>query len=174
MPGLNTSSALKEFLKAKILNHNGLNVFDSRETLTLWKNMRNVYGPTFKMNIVGRPNVVVVTCPDDIENLYRMTEKNPIRLGLSSLKKARMMGTSDFGRGGIIVEQNDEWRRIRSKAQTPMLKPKKILRYLKVMDNVSRDFTDSTDVKGWVYKSLHQYNNFIQQVTIHKGYGFNR
>ncbi|KAL7643900.1 UNVERIFIED_CONTAM: hypothetical protein RMT77_005909 [Armadillidium vulgare] len=82
LPGLNTLSALKEFLKVKILNHNGLNVFDSRETLALWKKMRNIYGPTFKINMFGKPNLVVITCPDDIENLYRMTEKNPIRLGL--------------------------------------------------------------------------------------------
>ncbi|KAL7643898.1 UNVERIFIED_CONTAM: hypothetical protein RMT77_005907 [Armadillidium vulgare] len=88
--------------------------------------------------------MVIITNPDDIENLFRITMKEPVRTEIGSLMKIRHEAADNFfdKNAGILTENFDEWRRVRSKIQTPMMKPKNIVKYLKAMDDVSIDFTD--------------------------------
>ncbi|RXG58230.1 hypothetical protein Avbf_08632 [Armadillidium vulgare] len=90
IPGINTFTAVKEFILGKVAKHKTKHiVFDSRQSFKFWKSLKDVYGPTFRITLVGQPKFVVITNPDDIEILYRITMNEPVRPGLYSLKKIR-------------------------------------------------------------------------------------
>ncbi|KAL7643981.1 UNVERIFIED_CONTAM: hypothetical protein RMT77_005994 [Armadillidium vulgare] len=145
MPGLNTFSAIREFVLGKIVkDENRPKIFNSREAFKFWRSMPNIYGPTFKLQIVGQPTMVAITNVDDVQKLYQITMDDPERPPLNSLKKIRAEAIDNFfdKKAGILLENFDEWKRVRSKVQVPVMRPKNIIKYLKEMDNVSRDFTD--------------------------------
>ncbi|KAB7496850.1 Cytochrome P450 11B2, mitochondrial, partial [Armadillidium nasatum] len=118
--------------------------FDSKEALNFWGELKNIYGPTFRIKLIGEPDMIVITNPNDIEKLYRITMNEPVRSTFFSLKKIRDEAVDNFfeKKSGILSENYEEWHRVRSRLQTPMMRPKNIVRYLEQMDNVSRDFTD--------------------------------
>ncbi|KAB7499513.1 putative cytochrome, mitochondrial [Armadillidium nasatum] len=145
MPGLNTFSAIREFVLGKIVkDENRPEIFNSREAFKFWRRMPNIYGPTFKLQIVGQPTMVAITNVDDVQKLYQITMDDPERPPLNSLKKIRAEAIDNFfdKKAGILLENFEEWKRVRSKVQVPVMRPKNILKYLQEMDNVSRDFTD--------------------------------
>ncbi|ROT76614.1 hypothetical protein C7M84_004799 [Penaeus vannamei] len=102
------------------------------------------YGSTFRMVVPGFGPMVLTTKPDDCEKLLRITMHNPLRLPMASLKAVRDNAVEDFfeKKGGILVENGDEWWRVRSRVQTPMMKPKVVGTYLQQMDQVSVEFMD--------------------------------
>ncbi|KAB7496852.1 hypothetical protein Anas_04700 [Armadillidium nasatum] len=152
-----------------------MGVFDSRQSFKFWKSLKDVYGPTFRITLVGQPKFVVITNPDDIEILYRITMNEPVRPGLYSLKKIRDDAADNFfeKKGGILVENYEEWQRVRSKVQAPMMRPKNIIKYLKEMDNVSKDFTDRSVLSFFKRKHFdrNQYTSLrikSQHLNSHK------
>ncbi|XP_042881582.1 probable cytochrome P450 49a1 [Penaeus japonicus] len=102
------------------------------------------YGPTFRIIVPSMNPIVAMTNPDDCERLLRFTMHNPLRMPMSSLKAVREETVDDFfeKKTGLLIENGDEWWRVRSKVQTPMMKPKLVGTYLQQMDEVSIDFTD--------------------------------
>ncbi|RXG59917.1 putative cytochrome, mitochondrial [Armadillidium vulgare] len=117
-----------------IINVSYLGTFDSKESLNFWGELKNIYGPTFRIKLIGEPDMIVITNPDDIEN-SRITMKT-IRSTFFSLKKIRDEAVDNFfeKKSGILAENYEEWHRVRSRLQTPMMRPKNIVRYLEQMD----------------------------------------
>ncbi|KAL7643899.1 UNVERIFIED_CONTAM: hypothetical protein RMT77_005908 [Armadillidium vulgare] len=164
MPGLNTYSAIKDFLLAKLTNTKSPVEFDSRSVFNFWINMKKVYGPTFQLNLIGQLKFVFITDPVDVERFYEITNHNPVRKGLLSLKKVRDEAEDNFfeKKGGIATENYDEWRRVRSRVQAPVLRPKNIVKYIKQMDSVARDFTDRIAELQQKYGEMP--SNFQQEI----------
>ncbi|XP_063586001.1 probable cytochrome P450 49a1 [Penaeus indicus] len=102
------------------------------------------YGPTFRLVVPGFGPMILMTHPDDCEKLLRLTMHNPVRTPIASLKAVRDRAIDDFfeKKAGILVENGDEWWRVRSRVQTPMMKPKVVGTYLQQMDQVSVEFMD--------------------------------
>ncbi|XP_064096166.1 probable cytochrome P450 49a1 [Macrobrachium nipponense] len=117
---------------------------DKRAMHKFWADIVKEYGPTVKMSVPGIPKLVGVTNPDDCETITRSTMDNPIRPALESLRLVRMKAVDNYfeKKSGLIVENGEEWRRVRTRVQTPMMKPKNVSAYLEEMDEVALDFMD--------------------------------
>ncbi|XP_068236277.1 probable cytochrome P450 49a1 [Palaemon carinicauda] len=115
---------------------------DKKALHVFWKNVMAEYGPIVKISAPGMPNLVVVTSPDDCEMVVRSTMDNPIRPPLDSLKLARLKAVDNYfeQKTGLITENGEEWKRVRSRVQTPMMKPRNINAYLPEMDQVTLEF----------------------------------
>ncbi|XP_045111181.1 probable cytochrome P450 49a1 isoform X2 [Portunus trituberculatus] len=118
--------------------------FDSKRMQIFWMSLMKQYGPIVKLVNPGIPPMIMVANPDDCEMLNRVTQNQPARTPLASLKHLRDNWTDDYfeKRAGIIVENGDEWWRVRSLVQTTLLKPMVINEYLTEMDDVSCTFMD--------------------------------
>ncbi|XP_042881564.1 probable cytochrome P450 301a1, mitochondrial isoform X2 [Penaeus japonicus] len=108
----------------------------------MYLKLHDDYGPIFRMIVPGMQPISVVSDPDDFETLLRSTMHNPLRMPLSCLKAVREESSFYEEGMGIMIENGDEWWRVRSKVQTPMMKPKLVGTYLQQMDQVSIEFTD--------------------------------
>ncbi|KAK4317345.1 hypothetical protein Pmani_011567 [Petrolisthes manimaculis] len=106
--------------------------------------LHKTYGPVFRMENPVNPSMVVVTRPEDCETMVRATMDNPIRDGFTSLKKIREDTLDDYfeGKSGILAENGEEWWRVRSRVQTPMMKAKNVNSFITPMDEVTLEFTD--------------------------------
>ncbi|CAL4092626.1 unnamed protein product [Meganyctiphanes norvegica] len=105
------------------------------------------FGPIFKITIPHTfGELVICTNPDDIENVLRSNMSAPKRNGFESVKKIRDENINNYfeGKGGLLAEgvKTDEWWRIRSRVQTPMMRPDNISPYLPSMDEVALNFMD--------------------------------
>lgn len=102
------------------------------------------YGPVMRMENPQFPPAVVVTDPNYIETMVRATMDNPLRFGFFSLKKIRYEAIDNFfeGKAGLLIENGEEWRRVRSRVQTPMMKPKNVSSYLPEVDQVTLTFVE--------------------------------
>ncbi|XP_037784537.1 uncharacterized protein LOC119580457 [Penaeus monodon] len=118
--------------------------FDAKAAHKLYTNMNNVYGPVYRLSIPITGNFTVVSSPDDCEKLLRLTMHNPQRMPMASIKSVREEAADGIfkNRTGILLENGEEWWRVRSKVQTPMMKPKLVGAYLQQMDRVSSEFTN--------------------------------
>lgn len=118
--------------------------FNSKRLLKFWASLMKRYGPIVKLINPGVSPMIIVANPDDCELLNRVTQNQPARTPLASLKHLRDNWTDDYfdKRAGIIVENGDEWWRVRSLVQTTMLKPMVINEYVPELDDVSCTFMD--------------------------------
>lgn len=117
---------------------------DKRAMHKFWEEIIKEYGPTVKMSVPGLPKLVAVSSPDDCETIVRSTMDNPIRPALESLKRVRMKAVDDYfeKKTGLIIENGEEWKRVRTRVQTPMMKPKNVSAYLAEMDMVALEFME--------------------------------
>ncbi|XP_068236278.1 probable cytochrome P450 49a1 [Palaemon carinicauda] len=115
---------------------------DKKAMHKFWKNMVTEYGPIIKLSVPGMPKLVGVTSPDDCEMVMRSTMDNPLRPPLESLKTVRLKTVDNYfeQKTGLIIENGEEWKRVRSRVQTPMMKPKNVNAYLAEMDQVALEF----------------------------------
>ncbi|XP_063612677.1 probable cytochrome P450 49a1 [Penaeus indicus] len=118
--------------------------FDNKQIHKFWEKMIKEYGPIVRMITPGMPSLVGLMNPDDCETVFRTTMENPVRHGFLSLKKIRDDEVNGYfeKKSGLLPENGEEWWRIRSRVQTPMLKVKNIASYLKSMDEVTLEFLD--------------------------------
>ncbi|KAG7167089.1 cytochrome P450 301a1-like 1, partial [Homarus americanus] len=118
--------------------------FDSRAIHKMWIEIIKDYGPIVQFHQPGMGKMVALTNPDDIELVTRATIENPVRIGFESLQKIRMDTVDDYfeKKTGILIENGEEWWRVRSRVQTPMMKIKNVNAYLTRMDEVTLVFMD--------------------------------
>ncbi|KAG0710615.1 Cytochrome P450 10 [Chionoecetes opilio] len=117
---------------------------DWNQVHKLWMSLIARYGPIVLVKIPAFPPVIALSSPKDCKELNRMTMNQPHRPQLGSLKKIRDDWTDDYfeKKGGIVLENGDEWWRVRSRVQTPLLKPMVVGEYVQEMDDVSLTFVD--------------------------------
>nr|XP_045594008.1 probable cytochrome P450 49a1 [Procambarus clarkii] len=118
--------------------------FDSRALHKVWIDMVKQYGPILKLQQPGIDDLVGLTNPADCEIVMRSTINNPVRIGFESIKKIRDETIDNYfeKKSGILVENGEEWWRVRSRVQTPMMKPKNVTSYLTKMDEIAVEFMD--------------------------------
>ncbi|KAK7069930.1 hypothetical protein SK128_022720 [Halocaridina rubra] len=88
--------------------------FDPQKVYLFWRTVRKEFGPIFRKDMPGHPNLVFITDPADLQVMLQSTMYNPIRPGMQSLKKIRGRGGADgktntyyhiFGdKAGILAE----------------------------------------------------------------------
>ncbi|KAG0710614.1 putative cytochrome P450 49a1 [Chionoecetes opilio] len=120
------------------------NYFNSQKIHKYWASLIARYGPIVRLVNPGLAPIVGFTSAEDCEKLNRITMEQPVRMPLASLKYLRDNWTDDFfeKRGGILVENGDEWWRVRSRVQTTLMKPMVVGEYVAEMDDVALTFVD--------------------------------
>lgn len=88
--------------------------------------------------------MVLLSSPEDVQKMFKASEFDPQRIALTSLKKIRLEHPENFfeQKTGILLENGEEWQRVRSKVQVPLLKPKSVAMYLPQMDDVAKSFVE--------------------------------
>ncbi|XP_064114449.1 cytochrome P450 CYP12A2-like [Macrobrachium nipponense] len=124
--------------------------FDPQRLYLFWRALREEFGPIFRKDMPGHPNMIFITDPADVQKMYQSTMYNPIRPGMQSLKKIRGPGGADgktntyqdvfLGKAGILAEQGEEWWRVRRQVQKPITNPEIVGRYLPRMNEVAEAF----------------------------------
>ena len=101
------------------------------------------YGPISREKIPGLPAVVFTARPEDAEIVFRNEGRFPYRLGFRTLGVYRKERAEHFAStSGLLVAQGEDWWRMRSKAQQPLLKTKNMNNYLPVIGCIADDFVD--------------------------------
>ncbi|XP_069161926.1 probable cytochrome P450 49a1 isoform X2 [Procambarus clarkii] len=106
--------------------------------------MAQKYGPIFQLSLPFNPPMVVVVRPEDAEALIGATMNNPLRQGFGSLQKIKDETADNYfeNKNGLLLENGEEWWRVRSRVQSSMMRVKEVLHYLPVMDQISLEFMD--------------------------------
>ncbi|XP_071539347.1 probable cytochrome P450 301a1, mitochondrial [Panulirus ornatus] len=117
---------------------------DRDAVLKMWMNMIEHYGPIIHLKQPGIGQFVTLVRPEDIETVMLSTMEDPIRYGLEVIQKIRKTAPGNYfeKKCGIVTENGEEWRRVRSKVQKPTMRPKNVTSYLTRMDQVTLDFID--------------------------------
>ncbi|XP_047475430.1 ecdysone 20-monooxygenase-like [Penaeus chinensis] len=128
--------------------------FDPNRVYLFWQATAQEFGPIFRKDMPGHPNLVFITDPEDVFTMFHTTMLNPVRPGMTSLKKIREDNHKERekeGRGcpagdlfcdgtGILAEQGERWWRVRRRVQKPITDQAIISRFLPDMDEVARAF----------------------------------
>ncbi|XP_063590783.1 probable cytochrome P450 301a1, mitochondrial [Penaeus indicus] len=128
--------------------------FDPNRVYLFWQATAQEFGPIFRKDMPGHPNLVFITDPEDVFTMFHTTMLNPVRPGMTSLKKIREDSHKERereGRGcpaddlfsngaGILAEQGERWWRVRRRVQKPITDQAIISRFLPDMDEVAKAF----------------------------------
>ncbi|XP_037804790.1 uncharacterized protein LOC119599104 [Penaeus monodon] len=87
--------------------------FDKNNIHLYFKKLFKIYGPVVKLKFPGKPTMVILNDPEDMKWIYHCTKDSPVREGLQALKKARYLDEYFEKKGGIVVEDGEEWWRVR-------------------------------------------------------------
>lgn len=128
--------------------------FDKTKIYRYFQKLFKVYGPIVQVRFPLQSPMILIQQPEDVRKAHHLTRNNPVRGGMLALKKAKYNNPYFEKKGGIVVEDGEEWWRVRSKVQAPVMKPKNLNCYLKDMDQVTLDFLERVsqerDVSGEV------------------------
>ncbi|XP_050733401.1 probable cytochrome P450 301a1, mitochondrial isoform X2 [Eriocheir sinensis] len=118
--------------------------FNLKRIHKFFEGLIHKYGPIVRIETAQMPPGVLVINADHTEAMIRATMDNPIRNGFLSLKKIRLEMEDDYfeGKTGLLSENGEEWWRVRSKVQTPMMKPKNVASYLPQVDQITLEFIE--------------------------------
>lgn len=118
--------------------------YSSKMVHKLFEDLVKKYGPMVRLENPQFPPLVMVVDPNHIEAMIRATMDNPLRHGFLSLKKIRLEAVDDYfeGKAGLLIENGEEWWRVRSRVQTPMMKSKNVTSYLPQVDEVTLQFVE--------------------------------
>ncbi|XP_063602998.1 cytochrome P450 302a1, mitochondrial-like isoform X2 [Penaeus indicus] len=116
--------------------------FDKNNIHLYFKKLFKIYGPIVKLKFPGKPTMVILSDPEDMKWIHHYTKDNPVRLGLEALHKARYLDEYFEKKGGITVEDGEEWWRVRKRVGPPVMKLANIRQYVPGMDGVAVDTLD--------------------------------
>ncbi|CAG0910575.1 unnamed protein product, partial [Cyprideis torosa] len=85
--------------------------------------------------------IVVLTEPEDFQQVFRNEGAFPQRTNLAALEYYRSVVRRDaFDNPGIIITSGDEWYKIRSRVQQVMMRPRSAMLYLDAISDVCDSF----------------------------------
>ncbi|CAL4082245.1 unnamed protein product [Meganyctiphanes norvegica] len=122
--------------------------FDPERQHLLWEDISKKYGPVFQVKNNADSSMYFLSDASDIQKMFNITAKNPIRPFFDSFKLVREINESKFfdeEKLGILCQHGDEWWRVRSKVQVHTNKLQTIATYLPKMDDIAKDFVKRID-----------------------------
>lgn len=100
------------------------------------------HGPIVRDDLLSRRSVWLFD-PDDIALVYRSESRQPIRGGLDSFRLFRNIRKDVYGDGGLLTTSQSNWHRIRSKAQSYLMKKNHFKQYFNGINLIAQRMTDS-------------------------------
>ncbi|XP_071446452.1 probable cytochrome P450 49a1 [Hetaerina americana] len=107
--------------------------------------MYKQYGPISKITgLAGKPPLLHVYRPEDVEIVFRNEGQWPLRGGLTSLTYYRQVHRKDYFQdtAGVLVENGPRWMEARSKVNPAMMQPRVAMRYVPPISDVAQEFVD--------------------------------
>nr|CAD7418619.1 unnamed protein product [Timema cristinae] len=101
------------------------------------------YGRVVKLSsLLGRPDMVFLFDPDDIERVFRSEELMPHRPSMPSLNYYKHVLRRDFfgDNPGLIAVHGESWCKFRTKVQQPMLQPRTAKLYVRQVEQTAKHF----------------------------------
>ncbi|XP_037785556.1 probable cytochrome P450 49a1 [Penaeus monodon] len=87
--------------------------FDPTRVYLFWQALAQEFGPIFRKDMPGHPNMVFISNPEDVCAMFEATRRDPVRPGLTSLKKIR-----EEGRRARERRERGESRRERERGES--------------------------------------------------------
>ncbi|XP_046391143.1 probable cytochrome P450 49a1 [Ischnura elegans] len=115
---------------------------DSRD-LTL--HMYEKYGPIVKLvGIPGKPALMYVFRPEDVEVVFRNEGQWPIRGGMATMSYYRNEMRKEYFQGvvGVLIQNGPKWLESRSRVNPAMMQPRTSMRYIPPISSVAQEFVD--------------------------------
>ncbi|KAJ8973422.1 hypothetical protein NQ317_016705 [Molorchus minor] len=103
------------------------------------------YGKIVKMEgLLGRPDMVFLFDPDDIEKVFRQEDILPYRPSMPSLNYYKHVYRKEFfgEHGGVIAVHGEKWQSFRSKVNQIMMQPRIAKMYVKAIESTAQEFVD--------------------------------
>ncbi|RZF38821.1 hypothetical protein LSTR_LSTR000524 [Laodelphax striatellus] len=110
----------------------------------LWR-LHREFGDIVKIsNMLGRPDMVFLFDPRDIETIFRSEEKLPHRPSMPSLNYYKHVMRKDyFGEdAGVIAVHGESWYKFRRKVQQPLMQPKTAQLYIPSIEESADTFVE--------------------------------
>ncbi|KAK9872103.1 hypothetical protein WA026_016148 [Henosepilachna vigintioctopunctata] len=101
------------------------------------------YGKIMKLSgLVGRPDLLFVYDPDEIEKIYRNEGPTPFRPSMPCLVKYKSEVRKEFfgDVGGVVGVHGEPWKNFRSKVQRPILQLSTVKKYIGPIEDVTNYF----------------------------------
>ncbi|CAH1160274.1 unnamed protein product [Phaedon cochleariae] len=105
----------------------------------------NEYGKIVKMEgLLGRPDMLFLFDPDDIEQVFRQEDLLPYRPSMPSLNYYKHVYRKEFfgNHGGVIAVHGEQWQSFRSKVNQIMMQPRVAKMYTSAIAATAQEFID--------------------------------
>ncbi|KAI4463906.1 cytochrome p450 [Holotrichia oblita] len=112
------------------------------------KDLYQHYGSIVKIDkLFGRPDMLFVFDPDEIENVFRQEDAMPHRPAMPSLNYYKHVYRKEFfgEDAGVIAVHGEKWQKFRSKVNKVMLQPKITKTYIKPIETIAMEFVQRID-----------------------------
>lgn len=100
------------------------------------------FGPIVRERLVGNVTLLLLFDPQDIETMYSVEGRYPMRRSHTALEKYRLDRPHMYNSGGLLPTNGPVWWKLRSPAQKVLSRPKSVLSRLPIASQVSREFVD--------------------------------
>ncbi|XP_066257197.1 probable cytochrome P450 49a1 isoform X2 [Euwallacea similis] len=107
------------------------------------------YGKIVKMEgLLGRPDMLFLFDPDEIEDVFRREDAMPLRPSMPSLNYYKHVLRREFfgDLGGVISVHGENWQKFRSKVNQIMLQPRSAKMYADVIAATAEEFVHRISV----------------------------
>ncbi|CAG9762906.1 unnamed protein product [Ceutorhynchus assimilis] len=128
-------------------------------------NLYKKYGKIVKMQgLLGRPDMIFLFDPDEIEKVFRKEDSMPLRPSMPSLNYYKHVLRKEFfgEQGGIIAVHGINWQKFRSKVNQIMLQPKSARLYSKVISQTAEEFVQR--IKQLRNQDLEMPDGFLNEI----------
>ncbi|XP_046395335.1 probable cytochrome P450 49a1 [Ischnura elegans] len=130
------------------------------------KSLYEQYGRIAKIEgLLGRPDLVFVFDPREIERVMRGEEEMPHRPAMPSLHHYKHVLRADFFAGdnaGLISVHGENWHRFRTRVQQPLLQPRVARKFITPIDFTATEFVQK--VKGLRDENSEVPGDFLDEV----------
>ncbi|KAJ3658851.1 hypothetical protein Zmor_010569 [Zophobas morio] len=110
------------------------------------KKLHEKYGKIVKMEgLLGRPDMLFLFDPDEIEKVFRQEDSLPFRPSMPSLNYYKHVYRKEFfgdNNCGVIAVHGEKWQDFRSRVNQIMLQPRVTKMYVKSITATSQELVD--------------------------------
>jgi cytochrome P450 family 12 len=110
----------------------------------MYKSLNREFGDILKFpNMFGKPGMLCVFKPEDIEKVFRNEEvQHPYRRAIETLTYYRNILRPDIYQefGSVFTDQGERWYKTRKILNPIMMKPQTVKQYIPAVDEISKEF----------------------------------